>query len=540
MTSIGAYGFGDCVSLENMSIPEGLTYLGTYAFDHCACLSEINIPAGLTSISNMAFFMCDGVKELRIPKNVTNIGHSAFSYCRSLEYVEIEDGITLIDSRVFYGCNKLEIISIPSSISTVIEAAFDGCNALKEVYYNGTEEEWNEVNIEEENDPLLNAQIHFHEHNWSAWKITTAPTLNSAGEKERTCSTCSKKETRIIPKLIDLINAVVSVISSKTYSGNAITPAPTVTIDNVTLKKNTDYTVSYKNNTNMGTATLTITGKGAYAGTRTTTFKITPAAQPIAVNASAESVTTGKTVTVSCTGMKENASCTYKSSDTTIATVNKTTGKVTAKNVGTVKITATAAATDNYKATSKTVTIKIVPAATAKIVTSNLATGIKLTWKKVDGATGYKVYRGSTLLTTISSGSTVTYTDTGANTNGTKYTFKVYATASTGTSPVKSVVAYRIGRPVISSASNTASGKITVKWGKNAKATGYYIQYSLDKTFESDAKLVNITNVSTVSKVISGLTKGKTYYVRVRTYKTVDGTKIWSAWSLTKTIKISK
>jgi hypothetical protein len=117
----------------------------------------------------------------------------------------------------------------------------------------------------------------------------------------------------------------------------------------------------------------------------------------------------------------------------------------------------------------------------------------------------------------------------------------VVAKASTGDSTLsKSVAVYRVARPVISSVTNSASKKMTVKWGKNAKATGYVIHYSLDKAFKSGNKSVTVTSVSTVSRVISSLTKGKTYYVRIRTYKTVGNTKWWSAWSPAKTVKITK
>ena len=97
-----------------------------------------------------------------------------------------------------------------------------------------------------------------------------------------------------------------------------------------------------------------------------------------------------------------------------------------------------------------------------------------------------------------------------------------------------------MARPVISSVTNSASKKMTVKWGKNAKATGYQIQYSLSSSFASGNKAVTITSTSTVSRVIGNLTKGKTYYVRIRTYKTVGSAKYWSEWSSKKSVKISK
>ena len=136
----------------------------------------------------------------------------------------------------------------------------------------------------------------------------------------------------------------------------------------------------------------------------------------------------------------------------------------------------------------------------------------------------------------------MTYADAKANTNGTKYTYKVVAKASTGDSTLsKSVAVYRVARPAVSSVTNSASRKMTVKWGKNAKANGYQIQYSLSKTFQvGNNKAVTITSASTVSKVIGSLTKGKTYYVRIRTYKTVGSSKYWSVWSSARSVKISK
>ena len=70
--------------------------------------------------------------------------------------------------------------------------------------------------------------------------------------------------------------------------------------------------------------------------------------------------------------------------------------------------------------------------------------------------------------------------------------------------------------------------------------TGYQIQYSTSKTFASGNKTVTAAGASTVSKVITGLTKGKTYYVRIRAFKTVNSTKYRSAWSTVKTVKIQK
>lgn len=177
------------------------------------------------------------------------------------------------------------------------------------------------------------------------------------------------------------------------------------------------------------------------------------------------------------------------------------------------------------------------------------ASGSKLTikWSSVSSVTGYQVQTATdSSFTKNVKTATVTGTSktTSSRTNGTKYYIRVraYKTVS-GTkyysawSSSKSI--YCVSAPSISSLKNVKTKKMTVKWSKNSKATGYQIQYSTSSSFSS-YKTVTVTSYKTVSKTISKLTKGKRYYVRVRAYKTVSGTKYYSAWSGKKSVKISK
>ncbi|MGN0522782.1 MAG: fibronectin type III domain-containing protein, partial [Eubacterium sp.] len=91
-------------------------------------------------------------------------------------------------------------------------------------------------------------------------------------------------------------------------------------------------------------------------------------------------------------------------------------------------------------------------------------------------------------------------------------------------------------KPKSTSISSLTAGskKFTVKWKKQAtQTTGYQIQYSTSSKF-SNAKTVTISKNSTTSKTISSLSAKKKYYVRVRTYKVVNGTKYYSSWSKAK------
>ena len=123
----------------------------------------------------------------------------------------------------------------------------------------------------------------------------------------------------------DLSPAEVTGLKDKTYTGKAIKQTPVVKLDGVPLSAGTDYTLSYKNNIGAGTATLVITGTGGYTGTITKAFKISKAANPLAVK--------GKTATVRFSALQKK--------DQTLA-VTKTI-KFTKKGQGTVKYTLTSA-----------------------------------------------------------------------------------------------------------------------------------------------------------------------------------------------------
>lgn len=115
------------------------------------------------------------------------------------------------------------------------------------------------------------------DHAWDAGTVLTPASYTAAGRKQYTCVDCGTTKVVDIPKLKRSIeDAAVSGIKTKTWTGSALSQAPTVKVGSKTLKKGTDYTLSYKSNKNVGTATVTIKGKGAYTGSLAKTFKIIP------------------------------------------------------------------------------------------------------------------------------------------------------------------------------------------------------------------------------------------------------------------------
>lgn len=87
--------------------------------------------------------------------------------------------------------------------------------------------------------------------------------------------------------------------------------------------------------------------------------------------------------------------------------------------------------------------------------------------------------------------------------------------------------------------SNKAPRTLAFLWSKNGSVDGYQVQYSTTSKFTKSKKVL-LKGSSVTKYSITGLTKGKTYYVRVRAYKTVNGTKIPSAWSTAVSAKIEK
>lgn len=94
------------------------------------------------------------------------------------------------------------------------------------------------------------------------------------------------------------------------------------------------------------------------------------------------------------------------------------------------------------------------------------------------------------------------------------------------------------GKTAISSAKTPKAKQLKVTWKKNSYATGYQIYYSTDKSFSENTKSVKLSKAATVSKTITSLKSKKTYYVKVRAYKTVDETDIYGSWSSVKSCKV--
>ena len=176
-------------------------------------------------------------------------------------------------------------------------------------------------------------------------------------------------------------------------------------------------------------------------------------------------------------------------------------------NVGIATVTVTGIG--HYTGTY-TNTFPILPAASSKVTCTNVASGIKVSWVKVEGATSYYVYRDSKLLFRTSA-LEVTDKEIKYDT-GTKFTYRVIASAKGVGNSTKSRTAkmFRLMPVGIKTLTNPSAGKMTVTYDKCSGCYGYVVRYGLNKDM-SDANVITVKGENTLSRTFAGMKKGKTY-----------------------------
>lgn len=156
VTSLGNEVFWGCESLTRAVIGNGLTTIGA-VFGKCTGLTEVVMSDSMTSIGQEAFYGCTKLNKITFSKNLTSIGYIAFAGCTGLTEVVFPDGLTEIAQEAFENCTGLTKLVIPDSVTTIDRMAFRGCTALRSADYMGTAEQWNKINIGDENYCLYKA-----------------------------------------------------------------------------------------------------------------------------------------------------------------------------------------------------------------------------------------------------------------------------------------------------------------------------------------------------------------------------------------------
>lgn len=159
VTSIGVCAFKDCTNLVSISIPNSVRSIGSDAFYKCRKLNDISIPNSVDYIGFFAFSDCDSLESVTLP---CSAGWFAFAGCDKLKTVVFTDGVKRIYQESFISCYNIRSITVPKSLKGIGKEAFLQSYKLTDVFFKGTKEEWKEVEVEQGNISINNANIHFN------------------------------------------------------------------------------------------------------------------------------------------------------------------------------------------------------------------------------------------------------------------------------------------------------------------------------------------------------------------------------------------
>lgn len=149
--------FYGCTALTDVTIPDSVTKIGSSVFRNCTSLTNLIIPDSVDSMDYSVFMSCTSLTNVSLSSNLTKINTNVFKNCDSLSTVILPNKISSIDSGAFENCISLTSVTIPKSVLSIGDNAFNGCTSLTDVEYEGTYDQWNEIQIGTQNEPLSRA-----------------------------------------------------------------------------------------------------------------------------------------------------------------------------------------------------------------------------------------------------------------------------------------------------------------------------------------------------------------------------------------------
>ena len=594
LKEIPASTFSGCKKLTTINFPSTLTTIGNSAFSGCESLPEAILPSGVEKIESNAFKNCKAMKKAAVPDTVSSIGSSAFYGCEALTDITLGSKLKKIESQTFYGCIVLPSIVIPYNVTTIGDSAFVNCTKLTQItvprnttsiasnafsypkkmtmygpsdcyaetYASGKGIKYVTQDIHATSvslDITEKTAEHYDDFQLTATiaplNFTDAVVWTSSNEEVAAVSDTGYVEicgvgTAVItvtagnvkavckitvPQLIDWIEFDEDEIELK--AGETYQLKPYISPSDATNKKlkytSSDTKVAEVSASGLVTAKsegeakiraaatdgsdeyavcyVTVTGKAKVTG--------------ITLDRTSAEVKRGEKLTLNVTvspSYASNKKVVWKSANTKIATVDAN-GSVTAKAPGRTKITVTSSENSSYQA-SCTVTVPY-----------------KITYKLNKGknnASNPSTYYGKKV--TLKNPSRKGYAFAGWYTDA-KFKKKITSISSSAKSDYILYAKWtkvKVAKASLTSAKNSKSKQILLKYKKVSGAKGYEISYSTDKKFK---KAVTKKNTAKTSYTISKLKKGKIYYVRIRAYKMDStGKKVYGKHSSMKKVKVSK
>ena len=533
VTRIRYSSFEENNNLMSVTIPNTVKEIGDSAFADCYSLSTVTFSNSLKSIGDGAFKKTN-LKKVTIPNSVTEIGVYAFSGCENLSSLTLSNKLDRIDEYCFENCTSLTSVTLPNSVTEIGGYVFDRCSSLKTAsigsglkycYTQGDSRFIFSDCIALESITVSSSNNNYSSANGIMYdKKKTEILVYPQGKKDTSYT---------VPSTINNLYRMST--NNNPYLKTITIPSSVTDIsDNAVGYLRDGWYFNWNYNKVSGFTIKGYKGTAAERYARNNDFnfvqlQVVPTS--VALNKTTLTLDIGRTSNLRATVYPSNAAnkkCTWRSSNTSVATVDSN-GKVTAKKAGTATITVK---TSN----GKTATCKVTVNLPAPQITglANTTGGIKISWNKVDGAYGYRLYYkpASGGWKRFKDTTATSFTDSGVSPNRTEtYTIRcidkngktVSGFNSKGWSKKYTPVA-----PTISKLDNT-SGGIKLSWNKIAGVYGYRLYY---KTSSGGWKRFKDTTATSFTDSGVSPNRTETYTIRCidKNGNTVSGfnSKGWS------------
>ena len=510
------------IQIKKVVLQKGVTSIGDYAFPGCISLTDISIPDTVSSIGEHSFDNCFGIKIMTIPGSVKEIKGNAFNGCTFMDIRFLGDKPSFDDNAFYYRTLYAFYPAHNPTWEKGRRSEYGGWITWVECEKDAA----GNLIIPDPLPPLAHKATSGKCGPALTWKVTTDGILtisgsgamydydfrtNEDGDPTFSYAPWSDQWTPI--KKVNLPEGLTSIgecafLNCKMES--IVIPASVVSLGNMCLSSETLKNIYFKGNAPA------FKGREGFSGLK---------------------------------HFENTTGTAYYAKD------NSTWTKEVRQNYG-GKITWVGCDKD---ASGNLIVSTL--SATSITGVYNSVKGADIRWKAVSGATGYKVYRkrggeGTKEVAAVNGERTTQCYDAGIKDNcwGRVYTYYVVPVAGTTEGPKsEEVVLQRLAPMTLTSVKNTAAGKAAAVWkcSVNAnKANGYELQYAQSMADLSGRKgtykAVTINGRNNLSRTITGLTKGKTYYFRIRCYvnytnsKTGKTTKTWSQYSKVVSLRITK
>ena len=543
ITHIGENAFSQIHSVKSITIPDSVKVIGEAAFSHNNNLTSIKIGKGLSSIPKYAFRNNYNLKSITIPGNVRTIGMGAFADCGELEVINIQKGVTTIGELAFYMNTKVKSLILQEGLKTVGNQAFYGLDSLKTCVVPSSVASIGKmaVGYQSSSTQVKGFKI-YSKKGSTAEKYAKNNNLTFAETSELTLATPTVKavntKTGVKVEWNKISNAQSYIIYRSTYNASTKKWSKWSAIKNyessnqyldkkATLGTIYRYTVravngnvlsKYKSSDNIRyNVTPTVSYKNVSTG--------------ISVSWSTAANATGYTVYRSEYNTKTKKWSGWKSRGTKKANISSWTDKSVTSGV-IYKFTVRAV-NGSFKSKYNNNTKEILYLKTPTVKTSNVATGVKVSWDKITGAKNYDVYRkvidklgvnstGWIKIATVSAKQNY-YLDEKVK-NGYEYVYAVRALGKTSNSSFKSAyisssALVYLSVPQVSVAAE--DNGIKVSWDENEYAgSGYRVYRAVynteTKKWSSWLVIADITKAEICEYLDESVEDGVTYRYTVR------------------------